>query len=161
MPKEILWQGRISRKYFIGYYLLTILFLAGAAIIFFDFFGLPIPSPYGKYISYFLASFAIFPILVGEVKRILIKYTLTSDRLIKDVGIINKTVNAIPLEMMEKAICDLAWYERLLKVGDVEIDTGEEQIVVTGINHPKELEGRIHKLRDQLYKERRGRAGNL
>jgi|GEM_PF-1790830 len=142
MEEKIFWEGRKSRKVFLHYYFFGILFLI---LGLFSFIGLmnsffPFLTSFSSYLSFFLFGIGLVFILISEIKRILIKYYLTETRVIKERGIINKFTDYIPYQMIEKISLHNMWYERLLKIGDIEIDTGEESFWLESVNHPEKLE---------------------
>lgn len=145
MEEKILWEGRKSRKIFLHYYLLGIVFIILALSLFLGFLDqLPFISGLSIYLSLFLAGIGITLILVGEFKRILIKYMITETRVVKEEGIINKRTDQIPYQMVEKIASNNRWYERLLKIGNIEINTGEEDFWLESVNHPEDVEKLIN-----------------
>lgn len=146
MDEKILWEGRKSRKVLLHYYLLGIVFIILALSLFLGFLDqfLPFTSDIRVYLSLFLAGIGIIIILIGEFKRILTKYMITETRVVKEGGIINKRTDQIPYQMVEKISSDNRWYERLLKIGNIEINTGEEDFWLESVDHPEEVEKLIN-----------------
>ncbi len=146
MTEKVFWEGRKSRKIFIHFYLAGIIFITLALILFPGFLNqyLPFIADFSVYISLFFAGVGIILILISEVKRISIKYRVTETRVEKEQGIINKRVEHIPYQMVEKISSNNPWYARLLKIGDIEINTGEEHFWIKSVDHPEKVEEIIH-----------------
>lgn len=146
MTEKVLWEGRKSRKIFMHYYLAGIIFITLALTLFLGSLDqfLPFISDFSVYLSLFLAGIGVFLILLSEIKRIIIIYRVTETRVEKEQGIINKRVEHIPYQMVEKISSNNPWYARLLKIGDIEINTGEEHFWIKSIDNPEKVEEIIH-----------------
>ncbi len=143
MEEKILWKGRRSRKSYIFSYFLALIFLILGAIVFLGFF--PSLAELSIYVSLLLVSAGLVLITSKELKRILVKYTLTTSRIIKEEGIINKKMDYIPYQMIEKISLTNKWYERILRTGSLVVDTGEENFTIETVDRPEKLEEIINK----------------
>lgn len=152
MDERILWKGKRSRRAFLVYYLLATLFFALTIFLYFNLIDIPYGIPSEVYIT--LIGFGLISILAVEVKRIFVRYVITNERVIKNIGVLSKTEDSIPYEMIEKMICKLSFIQRILNVGDLVVDTGEKQLFLVSIDNPKKIEDLIYKLRDEAWKER-------
>lgn len=142
MEEKIIWKGRKSRKVFLHYYffgILLIIFGLFSSIGLINSF-LPFLAVLSDYLSYFLVGIGLVLFVISEVKRVLVKYSITETRIIKESGIINKFIDYIPYQMIERISLHNMWYERLLKIGDIKIDTGEENLLIESVDHPEKLE---------------------
>jgi len=77
---------------------------------------------------YLVAAFGILGLvflLIGEVSRIPVKYTLTDRRIIKRKGIIRIEENSVPLNKVERITLIQGVFARILNYGEIQVDTGE------------------------------------
>jgi membrane protein YdbS with pleckstrin-like domain len=84
--------------------------------------------------------FVIFTLLIIEIHRRKIKYVVTSERVIKITKLFRKNVTSIPLRSIEKITTIQTTLERILKIGTIEIDTGEEMVIFEHVPKPFEVE---------------------
>lgn len=160
MEEKIIWIGRRSRKsFFASYTIAFIIIIFGLSISlgFLNiFFNLSLRTSF--YASIFMISIGLVIVTVKEIKRILVKYTLTTTRIIKEEGIINKKSDYIPYQMIEKISVINKWYERILRIGSILVDTGEENFSIETIDHPENAEEIINKAmgRNVYYAQRQG-----
>ncbi|UCG95888.1 MAG: PH domain-containing protein [archaeon] len=142
MDEKTYWKGRKSRKSFLFHYVFGVLFLALGGITFSGILKqfITFLSDFYLYVSIFIAAIGAILILSSEFKRILTKYSITESRVVKEDGLINKKIEYIPYQMVEKISSSQQWYERVLKIGSIEIDTGEAHFWLNSISHPERLE---------------------
>jgi uncharacterized membrane protein YdbT with pleckstrin-like domain len=145
MDEKTYWKGRKSRKSFLFHYIFGVLFLALGVITFSRILNQVVMflSDFSLYVSVFLTAIGAILILSSEFKRILTKYSITETRVVKEDGLVNKKIEYIPYQMVEKISSNQQWYERILKIGNIEIDTGEAHFWLKSVDHPQKLEGLI------------------
>ena len=145
MEEKILWKGMKSRKALLRYYLIGIIFLGLDLVLFVGLLNSLFPTiPLPDYLYYVLAGTGITLILAGELKRILIKYSVTETRIIKEEGIFNKHMDYIPYQMIERISSVVKWYERIFKTGSIKVDTGEDNFWIKSVSHPERVEKMIN-----------------
>ncbi len=146
MEERTYWTGRKSRKTFLHYYLFGTLLAIAALLLLTGFFDSFVSlGVFSSYASYLLGGVGVILVIASEIKRILVKYIITETRIIKEEGIINRHVDYIPYQMVEKISFRNMWYERLLKIGNLEVDTGEDSFWLYSIDNPEKVEGIINK----------------
>lgn len=145
--EKIVWESRKSRKAFLMSYILAGLLLATGAIFVLGVVNqfLPVVSDFSLYISAFFVMAGIIIILASEFKRTLVKYSITGTRIIREEGLFNKKIDYIPYQMIEKISSTHKWYERLLKTGSIEVNTGEENFWIESVDHPEKVEEIINR----------------
>jgi len=142
MEEKSYWQGKKSRKSFAGNYMISgLIFLIAlmtgtgtlsGVVSFVDMFSL--------YIAIALACVGVSLLTMIEVKRTSVKYSVTSRRVVKETGIFNKKKDYIPYQMVEKISVNELWYQRLLNIGDIKVDTGEANFYLESIDRPEKVE---------------------
>lgn len=90
------------------------------AMAIFGYFGLPIG------ISLALSLLSFFPPLIRHIQRNRVFYTLTPSKIEIDFGIFSKTVRNIPLRNAQDVTVSATAIERIIKVGDVIIDSAAQ-----------------------------------
>ena len=142
MEENMYWVGKISRKAFLGHYLISGVFLIISILFFLGIVSeyVPLLANFSFYIG-IAAIFAVGLIMaIVEIKRITVKYEISNRRVLKENGIINKKTDYIPYHMVEKISLEKRWYERLLKIGTIKIDTGETHFYLFSVDRPDEVE---------------------
>ncbi|HWN97712.1 MAG TPA: PH domain-containing protein [Blastocatellia bacterium] len=84
-----------------------------------------------------LVAFA-FPVY-HHIQRLREVYTLTDSKLEMRYGLIAKTVRNIPLRNIQDVTVTASVWQRLLNLGDIEIDSASEtgKIILDDIHHPE------------------------
>jgi uncharacterized membrane protein YdbT with pleckstrin-like domain len=89
----------------------------------------------------FLALFAL-DILVGFVRRVSTKYTITTQRLRIERGILAKHVQQTRIERVQNVNTNQTVVSRILRVGTVDFDTAgtdDSDFTFTGVGNPHEV----------------------
>jgi len=90
-----------------------------------------------------LIFIAFISVIVAEVKRVKREYLVTNLRIIDSYGILKKTTTVMMANQVERVYSTQGILQRLLRYGDVVVDTGEDQVVLEGVHNPKKVEGAI------------------
>ena len=139
---------RPSRILFLKYYVVAVLFLFLIFFLwFFDFLipGLSIISRtaiklWGTAVLGFLA---LVLVLVAELKRLATKYVVTDFRVIRMDGILRKSENVMPYNKLERVQLTQGLVERILGIGTLVVDTGEDQMLIASVRNPRNVERAI------------------
>ncbi|HKP11462.1 MAG TPA: PH domain-containing protein [Blastocatellia bacterium] len=126
---------------FVRYIIATLILLATAALM-----GL-MHSAKPEWFTGFVSFVAIF--VVGVIafatpiyKHLLRRrevYTLTNHKLEMRYGLLSKTVRNIPLTKIQDVTVSASFWQRLISIGDIEIDSASEmgKIILDDIHHPE------------------------
>ena len=106
--------------YSVGKAYITAAIFSLLAMAIFGYFSLPM----GISLGLSLISF-IFP-LIRHIQRNRVVYTLTPSKIAIDFGIFSKTVRNIPLRNAQDVTVNATLFERIIKVGDVIIDSAAQ-----------------------------------
>src|SRR3989304_1773608 len=74
-------------------------------------------------------------VLYAEFSRLTIKYTVTDSRIIRKDGIIRRRTNQMPFNKIERVELDQGLIQRMLNLGDIVLDTGEDTIVLQSLGN--------------------------
>lgn len=81
-------------------------------------------------------------VIVGQIRRIQTTYSITSQRLTIETGILSRDVHQTRLERIQNVNSSQSLFERLLRIGTVEFDTaGESQFdfAFRGVGNPRAI----------------------
>ena len=126
----------IALKYYVSWIFLWIL----SALAFLDptgaiadwrLFGFRLQS----YLGALLGLLGLAAVLYAELSRLTIKYTVTDSRIIRKDGIIRRRTNQMPFNKIERVELDQGLIQRMLNLGDIVLDTGEDTIVLQSLGN--------------------------
>jgi len=149
--EQILMRTHPSRLYSLGYYAAAVilLLLAGGLLLNtvlegFSFPGVAIgPMTLERWLIAIGATLAVVLLLVAEIRRIATTFTLTDFRVVKKQGILNILTNAVPYRQIERVEMDQSLIQRIVGVGTVRVDTGEDMLVIEQVPKPEVFERTI------------------
>lgn len=133
---------RPSRLVAIHYYVAWVALWVLAALAFLDVFHV-IPDWIIPYVGVTLKSiaagmfafFGLIALAIAELRRLSMLYIVTDARVIRRDGIVRRRMEQMPLNKIERVELDQGLIERMLKLGDIVLDTGEDQIVLASLRH--------------------------
>lgn len=82
-----------------------------------------------------LAFFGLVALAIAELRRLSILYVVTDARVIRRDGLVRRRMEQMPLNKIERVELDQGMIQRMLKLGDIVLDTGEDQMVFESIRH--------------------------
>ncbi|MGZ8635174.1 MAG: PH domain-containing protein, partial [Solirubrobacteraceae bacterium] len=89
----------------------------------------------------FLVLFAL-DVLVGFIRRISTRYTITTQRLRIERGLLSKHVQQTRIERVQNVNTNQTFVSRILRVGTVDFDTAgtdDSDFTFTGVGNPHEV----------------------
>jgi uncharacterized membrane protein YdbT with pleckstrin-like domain len=91
-----------------------------------------------------LAVLAVFVIVLslGLLRRLQTTYTITSQRLTIEVGLLSRDLHETRLERVQNVNARQTLFERMLRIGSVDFDTAagaEFDFAFRGVSHPREI----------------------
>jgi len=84
-------------------------------------------------------------VLFAEVKRLATRYLLTDSRIVRRDGILRRRTQEMPLNKIERVEVDEGIVQRILRFGDVVIDTGEDSVTFASVRNVRSIESEISK----------------
>jgi uncharacterized membrane protein YdbT with pleckstrin-like domain len=116
---------------------------------------LPDPDLRGIELSTILAGLFVFlaflAFLAAELKRKSTRYVITDNKIIREDGILNKNTEMIPYTQLERVDLHQSFGERLLKIGTIVVDTGDDTLKIEKVRHPAKIQA--------MLSDRLGRRG--
>src|SRR3954449_9075231 len=133
--EEIVFEGRPIWRSILSFYISGLLGAAVVGVL----VGLAAGSAIG--VAVWLVLFAVV-ILVGFVRRISTRYTITNQRLLIERGLLSKHVQQTRIERVQNVNTNQTFVSRLLRVGTVDFDTAgtdDSDFTFTGVGNPHEV----------------------
>jgi len=97
----------------------------------------------------FLLFIAFLAFVGAELIRYTTLYLITDNKIVRTDGILSKNTQMVPYTQFKAIDLHQSLLERVLHIGTLKIDTGEDTIKIETISHPKRLQ--------ELLSERLGR----
>ena len=148
--EQVIYEGRPSWRSILGFYIVGLIAVAAAAGIAFLVSGGGLAAAVGG---------AVFVgiLLIGWLKRISTRYSITDRRLRIQRGIVSRNVEEARLERVQNVNVQQGILERILQVGTVDFDTASNRADDTfqfrGIAQPEQ----ITRLVDQAHEANEAR----
>ena len=142
--EQVIYEGRPSWRSILGFYILGLVIVAVAAGIAYLVSGGGLAAAVG-------AAVFVGLLLLGWIKRISTRYSITDRRLRIQRGIVARKVEEARLERVQNVTVNQGVLERILQVGTVDFDTASNRADDTfqfrGIAQPE----RITRLVDEAH----------
>ncbi len=132
-PHWWMFAGAVTR-------LVLVIGLAVAGVAQFD-------EEFVNYVGIALIAIAAINLVVVYLKWITTDFVLTSDRLVTRDGILSRHSREIPLERINDLTCHQSLFERIIRAGDLMIESGGElgQTRFSNFGNPFELQNAVHR----------------
>ena len=144
----------ISFKYYVATFFAWIL-----AIIFFGGFidRIPVITILGWSSNTILAILfgllGLVFLLTAELKRVSTEYIITDNKIIRRDGILSKRTMMVPYTQLEKVDLNQSLLQRILKIGTLVIDTGDDSVTIDMVPRPASVQ--------ELLSQRMGRKAYI
>ena len=133
--EEIVFEGRPVWRSIVSFYITGFI----ASVVVGAIVGLVASTALGVVV--FLVLFAI-DVLVGFIKRVSTRYTITTQRLRIERGILAKHVQQTRIERVQNVNTNQTLVSRILRVGTVDFDTAgtdDSDFTFVGVGNPHEV----------------------
>ena len=130
--EEIVFEGRPVWRSILSFYLTGLVGAAVVGVI----VGIAVSATAG--VLAWLVLFALV-VLVGFIRRIETRYTITNQRLRIQKGILSKSVQQTRIERVQNVNTNQSVFDRLLRVGTVDFDTAgtdDSDFTYPGVGSP-------------------------
>lgn len=92
---------------------------------------------------------ALYAFLRAELKRATTRYIITDNKVIRQDGILSKNTQMMPYTQLERVDLNQSLGQRILHVGTIVVDTGDDTLDIEMIPHPAKVQ--------EMLSERLGR----
>ena len=104
---------------------------------------------YSTIIAVVLAILGFVSLITAELKRASTEYIITDNKIIRRDGILNKRTMMVPYTQLEKVDLNQSLLQRVLRIGTLNIDTGDDSISIDMVPRPAKVQ--------ELLSQRMGR----
>jgi len=91
----------------------------------------------------FFAVLILVLLLLAEWKRASTRYVVTDFRIIKKHGILRRNETVVPYRQLERVVLHQGILDRILGIGSLSIDTGDDTVEISAVRDPKKVEKAI------------------
>lgn len=153
MAETTLLSLRPTRLVSLHYYVVWIVLWVFSAYFFLDWWNL-IPDDWvvpllnvrvQTVLGVLVGFFGLLSVLRGEFGRLWTSYTITDLRIIRKDGIIRRRTMEIPFTQIERVELEQGLLQRLLNIGDLVIDTGDDTVTLNSLRHVTLIHSEITK----------------
>ena len=142
------------------YYVFFIIFLILAPLVFVRFWYLDRlpnvtvgPVNTDLILVLVLLLLALYCLVRAELKRATTFYVITDNKVIRKDGILSKNTQMVPYTQLERVDLNQSIGQRILHIGTVVVDTGDDVLKIDNIPHPEKVQ--------QLLSQRLGRRAYI
>lgn len=91
-------------------------------------------------VSIFFLLIALYGFIRAELKRYTTSYVITDNKIVRTDGILNKNTQMIPYTQLNRVDLSQNLFQRILKIGTLVIDTGDDTLKIEMISHPRDVQ---------------------
>ena len=159
--EQTLMTMRPTRLIGLRYYALMFFSLIVAPTLWFvepiERFGRVSFSLLGWNVDHILTILFLLIALYGFVRAELMvkttRYVITDNKIIREDGILNKNTQMVPYTQLERVDLRQSFLQRILRIGTIVVDTGDDTLNIETVPHPKQVQ--------ELLSQRLGRRAYL
>ncbi len=145
--EQTLLTAKPTRYIAFHYYVLMIIAVILAPLIFFrvsylaqipDYQVGPVHSD--TILAGLLLLLALYSLIRAELKRATTLYIITDNKIIRRDGILNRNTQMMPYTMLNRVDVSQSFGQRLLHIGTVLVDTGDDRMSIDHVAHPERIQ---------------------
>ena len=135
----------VALRYYVGMFFALIL----AGLFYFQVIqrfapSFPNPGVLGQPLSTIQAVvflfLALLAFLTAELLRKTTRYIITDNKIIREDGILSKRTMMSPYTQLERVDLHQSLLQRILKIGTIVVDTGDDSLNIDMIPHPQQVQ---------------------
>jgi uncharacterized membrane protein YdbT with pleckstrin-like domain len=142
--EEVVFEGHPSWRAILGFYIKGILVVAVIAAL----VALIGGGSDAALITLIVVAGAVLVVLIGFVRRVATRYTITTRRLNIKHGIISRDVQETKIERVQDVNYRQSVFQRVMQIGDVDFDTAadssESDFIFAGVANPEQVVEQVH-----------------
>jgi len=146
--EKTLMRIRPTRLIAFGYYVLLLFSLLIAAVFILlkpiknygDEAGSAVGLGYDTIAALFFLLIAFYAFVRAELKRHTTLYLITDNKIVRSDGILNKNTQMLPYTQLKRVDLRQSLFQRILKIGTLVIDTGDDTLKIEMIKRPKDVQ---------------------
>ncbi len=145
--EQTLLTARPTRYIALHYYVLLILAIILAPLVYFHpwYFDLIPATAIGPItlrdiLTGLLLLVALYALIRAELKRATTFYVITDNKIIRRDGILSKNTQMVPYTQLERVDLNQSLGQRILHIGTVIVDTGDDVLKIEQVPHPEKIQ---------------------
>lgn len=145
--EQTLLTAKPTRYIAFHYYLLLVISLILAPLVFFHpwyFNEIPAtqlgPVTLRDVLTGLLLLLALYSLIRAELIRATTFYVITDNKIIRRDGILSKNTQMVPYTQLERVDLNQSLGQRILHIGTVIVDTGDDVLKIEQIPHPEKVQ---------------------
>ncbi len=91
-------------------------------------------------LTFVLLLIALYALIRAELKRATTYYVITDNKIIRRDGILSKNTQMVPYTQLERVDVKQTIGQRILHIGSVVVDTGDDVLNIDHIPHPEKVQ---------------------
>lgn len=91
-------------------------------------------------IAIFFLIVALVSFIAAELKRITTQYLVTDNKIVRRDGILGKRTQMVPYTQFKSVNVNQSFLQRVLHIGTVKIDTGEDALSIDTVHDPNKVQ---------------------
>lgn len=146
--EQVVFEGHPSWRAILGFYIKGILLvgvIVAAIALLSEAFGDGVST---AIIVLVLLAGSALVVLVGFLRRVATRYTITTRRLHIKHGLISRDVQETKIERVQDVNYTQSFYQRIMQIGDVDFDTAahdpDGDFIFAGVAQPEQVVDRVH-----------------
>jgi uncharacterized membrane protein YdbT with pleckstrin-like domain len=161
--EQVVFEGHPSWRAILGFYLKGALII-GAVVALVVLYGKTIGDDVSETtVTAVLIVGAAIVALVGFLRRVSTRYTITNRRLHVKHGMISRNVQETKIERVQDVNYRQSMFQRLMQIGDVDFDTAandpDGDFIFAGVAQPEQVVDRVHHATEPQASGPQGRSG--
>lgn len=145
--EQTLLTAKPTRYIAFSYYVVLIISLLLAPLVFFRVSYLDrLPDPAvgpvhsDTIITGLLLLLAVYCLARAELKRATTFYIITDNKIIRRDGILSRNTQMMPYTLLNRVDLSQTFGQRLLHIGSVLVDTGDDRMSIDHVAHPEKIQ---------------------
>ncbi len=145
--EQTLMTARPTRYIAFGSYVLLLLCILLAPFVYFqpwfltNTLGTAVgPVTVRDLVTGLLLLIALYALIRAELKRATTFYVITDNKIIRRDGILSKNTQMVPYTQLERVDLNQSLGQRILHIGTVVVDTGDDVLKIEQVPHPEKIQ---------------------
>jgi uncharacterized membrane protein YdbT with pleckstrin-like domain len=146
--EQVIFEGHPSWRAILGFYLKGVVIIAIVVLLIVAYGNTIGDDVSDSAVVIALIGGAAIVALIGFLRRVATRYTITNRRLHVKHGMISRNVQETKIERVQDVNYRQSMFQRLMQIGDVDFDTAandpDGDFVFAGVANPEEVVDKVH-----------------
>ena len=146
--EQVIFEGHPSWRAILGFYLKGVVIIAAVVLLIVAYGNTIGDGVSNSAIAIALIGGAAIVALVGFLRRVSTRYTITNRRLHVKHGMISRNVQETKIERVQDVNYTQSLFQRIMQIGDVDFDTAandpDGDFIFAGVAQPEQVVDKVH-----------------